>query len=134
MSKTEDKSAENENFKLGVELRRKMFGPEGAEQQIDNASEFLEPMQDIVTRICFGEVWQRPALDHKTRSLITLAMLVAMGRQHEVKIHTKGAVANGASREEIRELMVHAFLYCGIPLMVDAMRAAETVLDEMGVE
>lgn len=134
MSKTEDKSAENENFKLGVELRRKMFGSEGAEQQIDNASEFLEPMQDIVTRICFGEVWQRPALDHKTRSLITLAMLVAMGRQHEVKIHTKGAVANGASREEIRELMVHAFLYCGIPLMVDAMRAAETVLDEMGVE
>ena len=134
MSKTEVKSAENENFKLGVELRRKMFGSEGAEQQIDNASEFLEPMQDIVTRICFGEVWQRPALDHKTRSLITLAMLVAMGRQHEVKIHTKGAVANGASREEIRELMVHAFLYCGIPLMVDAMRAAETVLDEMGVE
>lgn len=122
----------NENFERGIELRRKMFGPEGAEQQIENATEFMQPMQDIVTRICFGEIWQRPGLDLKTRSLITLAMLVAMGRHPEIKIHTRGALANGATREEIRELLIHAFLYCGIPLMVDAMRAAESVLDEAG--
>ena len=122
------------NFDKGLELRRKMFGPEGAEMQVDNASPYLAPMQDIVTRICFGEVCQRPVLDLKTRSLLTLAMLTAMGRQHEIKIHTKGALANGVSREEIREVMVHAFLYCGIPLMVDAMRASEEVLDQLAPE
>ncbi|MGY6709289.1 MAG: NAD(P)-binding domain-containing protein, partial [Rhizobiaceae bacterium] len=119
------------NFEKGLDLRRKMFGPEGAELQVDNATPYLAPMQDIVTRICFGEVWQRPVLDLKTRSLLTLAMLTAMGRQHEIKIHTKGAIANGVTREEIREMMVHAFLYCGIPLMVDAMRASEEVLDQL---
>jgi len=122
------------NFDKGLELRRKMFGPEGAEIQVDNASPYLAPMQDIVTRICFGEVWQRPVLDLKTRSLLTLAMLTAMGRQHEIKIHTKGALANGVTRDEIREMMVHAFLYCGIPLMVDAMRASEEVLDQLAPE
>ena len=122
------------NFEKGLDLRRKMFGPEGAEQQVDNATPYLAPMQDIVTRICFGEVWQRPVLDLKTRSLLTLAMLTAMGRQHEIKIHTKGALANGVTREEIREMMVHAFLYCGIPLMVDAMRASEEVLDQLAPE
>lgn len=122
------------NFDKGLELRRKMFGPEGAEMQVDNASPYLAPMQDIVTRICFGEVWQRPVLDLKTRSLLTLAMLTAMGRQHEIKIHTKGALANGVTRDEIREMMVHAFLYCGIPLMVDAMRASEEVLDQLAPE
>ena len=119
------------NFERGLDLRRKMFGPEGAEIQVDNATEFMAPLQDIVTRICFGEGWQRPVLDHKTRSLITLAMLVAMGRQHEVKIHTRGAISNGVTREEIQEMMLHSYLYCGIPLMVDAMRAAEPILDEL---
>lgn len=121
------------NSDRGIELRRKMFGPEGAEKQIEAASAFTEPMQDIVTRICFGEVWQRPGLELKTRSLVTLAMLVALGRHPEIRIHTKGAVANGATREEIREVMIHAFLYCGIPAMVDGLRAAEAVLDELGV-
>lgn len=119
------------NFERGLDLRRKMFGPEGAEVQVDNATDFMAPLQDIVTRICFGEGWQRPVLDHKTRSLITLAMLVAMGRQHEVKIHTRGAISNGVTREEIQEMMLHSYLYCGIPLMVDAMRAAEPILDEL---
>jgi acyl-CoA reductase-like NAD-dependent aldehyde dehydrogenase/3-hydroxyisobutyrate dehydrogenase-like beta-hydroxyacid dehydrogenase/alkylhydroperoxidase/carboxymuconolactone decarboxylase family protein YurZ len=119
------------NTERGLDLRRKMFGSEGAEVQVNNATEFMAPMQDIVTRICFGEGWQRPVLDHKTRSLVTLAMLVAMGRQHEVKIHTRGAISNGATREEIQELMLHSYLYCGIPMMVDAMRAVEPLLDEI---
>lgn len=125
---TDDKHA------LGLELRRKMWGRAGADDHIDNASDMMAPIQDIVTRICFGEIWQRPVLDLKTRSLITLAMLAASGRSHEIKIHTRGAVANGCTREELRELFIHAFAYCGIPLMVDAMRASEEVLDEMGVK
>ncbi|MBL4598739.1 MAG: carboxymuconolactone decarboxylase family protein [Rhizobiaceae bacterium] len=131
MTKTEKRSAESADFKRGVELRGEMFGLEVTENQINNTSDFLEPMQDVVTKICFGDIWQRPGLDLKTRSLITLAMLVALGREHEVKIHTRGALSNGATREEIRELMIHSFLYCGIPLMVGGMTAAESVLDEL---
>lgn len=122
------------NFDAGIELRRKMFGMEGADDHHANASDMMAPIQDIVTRICFGEIWQRPVLDLKTRSLITLAMLVATGRTHEIKIHTRGAVANGAMREELRELFLHAFPYCGIPLMVDGMVACETTLNELGVK
>lgn len=122
-----------DNFEQGLKLRHKMFGPEGAEIQIENASDYMAPLQDIVTRICFGEGWQRDGLDHKTRSLVTLAMLAAMGRSHEIKIHTRGAIANGASRKELQELFLHSYLYCGIPLMVDAMKASEEVLDEMEV-
>lgn len=117
---------------LGLELRREMFGQAGTDKQIEAASDFTRPMQDIVTRICFGEVWQRPGLDARTRSLITIAMLAALGREPELKAHVRGAVANGASREEIREVLVHSFLYCGIPAMVGALRAAEPVLDEIG--
>jgi 4-carboxymuconolactone decarboxylase len=124
----------DEKHQLGLNLRRKMWGRAGADDHIDNASDMMAPVQDIVTRICFGEIWQRPALDLKTRSMITLAMLAAMGRTHEIKIHTRGAIANGCSREEIKEIFVHAFAYCGIPLMVDAIRASEAVLDEMGVK
>lgn len=119
------------NFERGLELRRVMFGPQGADEQIDNASDYMAPMQDIVTRICFGEGWQRPVFDKKTRSLLTLAMLTAMGRTHEIKIHTRGAIANGATREELREVFLHSYLYCGIPLMVDAMRASDEVLSEL---
>ncbi|MBZ8132131.1 4-carboxymuconolactone decarboxylase [Afifella sp. IM 167] len=111
-----------------------MFGQAGAEDQIEAATDFNLPLQDVVTRICFGEVWQRPVLDKKMRSIITLAMLVAMGRSHEVKIHTRGAIANGVTKEEIRELLLHSFLYCGIPLAVDGYRSASEVLKELGLE
>ena len=123
-----------DNSQKGLELRRVMFGRQGADDHIDNASDMMAPVQDIVTRFCFGEIWQRPLLDKKTRSLITLSMLVATGRSHEIKIHNRGAVANGATREELRELFIHSVAYCGIPLMVDGMRACEETLDEMGVK
>ncbi|MDN2582306.1 carboxymuconolactone decarboxylase family protein [Aquibium sp. ELW1220] len=117
---------------LGIELRRKMFGSAGAEKQIDNASDFTAPMQDIVTRICFGEIWQRPGLATRERSMITLAMLAALGKEPELKVHVRGAIANGVTKEEIREILIHSFLYCGIPAMVGSLRAAETVLTEIG--
>ncbi|QDC10078.1 4-carboxymuconolactone decarboxylase [Oceanicola sp. D3] len=119
---------------LGLDLRRQMFGVEGAEGQTETCTDFMRPLQDIVTRICFGEGWQREALDLKTRSLVTLAMLAAMGRTHEIKIHTRGAIANGVTRAELQDLFLHSYLYCGIPLMVDAMKACEEILDELGVE
>ena len=82
----------------------------------------------MVTRFCFGEVWQRPGLDRKTRSLITLSMLIGTGRFMQFPAHLRGALANGASVEELRELILHSQLYCGIPSAVEAMAALERVL------
>ncbi|ADZ71598.1 carboxymuconolactone decarboxylase family protein [Polymorphum gilvum] len=124
----------SEEFDRGLELRRAMFGPEGAEKQLEAATDFTRPMQEWVTKQCFGEAWQRPVFDRKTRSLLTLAMLVAMGRSHEVKIHTRGAIANGVSKEEIRELLMHSIIYCGIPMAVDGFRSASEVLKDLGLE
>jgi 4-carboxymuconolactone decarboxylase len=121
-------------FEVGLALRRQMFGPMGAEEQLEAATDFTRPLQEWVTRQCFGEAWQRPVFDARTRSLLTLAMLVATGRSHEVKIHTRGAIANGVTKEEIRELLMHAIIYCGVPMAVDGFRSAGEVLRDLDLE
>lgn len=114
-------------FDRGLKLRHEMFGPAGAEQAIESASDFSRPLQETVTRFCFGEIWQRPGLDRKTRSLITLGMLIGTGRFAQVQVHVRGALANGVTKEELRELVLHAQLYCGIPASVEATAACEAV-------
>jgi len=114
-------------FDRGLALRWHMFGP-GAEQQIDAATDFSRPLQDLVTRACFGELWHRPQLDLKLRSMLTIAMLAAMGKGNQVKVHVTGAIANGVSREEIREILLHAATYGGLPAAVDSFAAAEEAL------
>jgi 4-carboxymuconolactone decarboxylase len=118
----------DEVFEQGLALRREMFGPAGAERARETATENSRPLQEMVTRFCFGEVWQRPGLDRKTRSLITLSMLIGTGRFMQFPAHLRGALANGASVEELRELILHSQLYCGIPSAVEAMAALESVL------
>ena len=134
LSADKKKAMADANFKRGLKLRNHMFGRAGAEDQIESATDFNLPLQDFVSRICFGEIWQRPHLDKKTRSMITLAMLVAMSREQEIKVHVRGALANGATKDEIRELLMHSIIYCGIPRAVGAFRAAAEVLKEMGQE
>ena len=121
-------------FDKGMALRHEMFGPRGAEETLEAATDFTRPLQEWVTKQCFGEAWQRPAFDPRTRSLLTLAILVATGRSHEVKIHTRGALANGVTKEEIRELLMHSIIYCGVPMAVDGFRSASEVLREQGLE
>src|SRR5271168_384352 len=116
-------SDNNSAFETGLALRRDMFGSAGADQAIDAASDFSRPLQEMVTRFCFGEVWQRPGLDRKTRSLLTLSMLIGTGRFMQFPAHLRGALANGATPEELRELVLHSQLYCGIPSAVEAMAA-----------
>ena len=118
-------------YEKGLELRRKMLGPEGADKKIAAASAFIKPLEEWVTKQCFGEAWQRPVLDLKTRSMLTLAMLVSMGQNYHVKNHVRGAIANGVTVDEIREIMMHAVIYCGLPQTVHAMLAAEEALKEM---
>jgi 4-carboxymuconolactone decarboxylase len=117
-----------DTFDKGLSLRRDMFGVAGADQAVNNASPFAAPLQDMVTRFCFGEVWQRPGLDRKTRSLITVAMLIAAGRMLQLPAHLKGAIANGATPLELRELILHSQLYCGIPAAVEATILCESAL------
>jgi 4-carboxymuconolactone decarboxylase len=120
----------DELFERGLQIRREMFGPEGADRQVEAATDFTEKLQEMVTRNAFGDVWARDGLTRRERSMLTIAMLLAMGRSHEVRIHVRGAVANGVTREEIREILLHAAVYCGIPAAVDGFISASQVLDE----
>ena len=123
-----------DSFDTGIAIREAMWGPEGALLKVEAASDFQADFEDRVTRHCFGETWSRPGLDRHTRSLITMGMVIAQGRAHELRVHVRGALGNGVTKDEIRELLLHAQVYCGVPAAVEAFRAAEEVLDELGVE
>ena len=120
----------DELFETGIALRRSMFGAQGADDQIDNVTDLDDKLQEFVTRQCFGDVWQRDGLDKKHRSLVTIAMLVAMGRSHETGVHMRGGLANGLSVEEIREVLVQSIMYCGLPAAVDGFRALRAIVEE----
>jgi 4-carboxymuconolactone decarboxylase len=121
-------------FAAGLAVRQAMWGADGAENQINAASDFIWPMQDVVTRYCFGQTWSRDKLPRKVRSMITLGILVAQGRPNELKVHVRGAIANGVTKEEIQEVLLHAMVYSGIPRGVEGFRSAAETLKDMGLE
>jgi 4-carboxymuconolactone decarboxylase len=116
-------------YDKGLATRRQVMGEEYVSQALAGATAFTQPIQDHITRAAWGGVWQREGLDRKTRSLVTVAMLTALGKQHELKAHVRGALNNGASVEEIQEVLLHATVYCGVPTAVDAFRSAAEVID-----
>jgi 4-carboxymuconolactone decarboxylase len=118
----------DEAYNVGMSVRRDMFGEAGAEQRMAQATDFNRPFEELVTRYCFGDVWGRPGLDRKTRSLITLAALTALTKPNQLKVHVRGALANGATAQEIREVLLHTSVYAGIPCGVEAFNAAAEVL------
>lgn len=122
----------DDSFVRGMQVRRDMFGPTGADERLDGASSFVRPLEEVVTRYCFGDTWSRPQLDRKTRSLITLAALTALSKPNQIKVHVRGALANGATVEEIREVLLHTTVYAGIPAGVEAFHAADEVLSQLG--
>lgn len=124
----------DELFDKGFAVRKDMFGAELLEKEYAAATDFNRPLQELVTRYCFGEVWHRPHLPRKTRSMLTLAMLIALNKPNELKRHVRGAISNGVSKDEIREILMHAAIYCGVPAAVDGTRSAREVLVEMGLE
>lgn len=123
-----------EAFAEGLRIRREMWGADGTNAQIEGATGFTWPLQDVVTRWCFGETWSRDELDPATRSLVTLAVLMAIGQYEQVKVHTRGAIANGVTPDQIRDVLLHTMVYVGVPRAVDAFAAARTTLVEMGYE
>jgi 4-carboxymuconolactone decarboxylase len=116
-------------FNAGLQVRKQVMGEDFVEKALAGATEFTQPLQEFITRNAWGTVWCREGLELKTRSLITIAMLTALGRAHELKGHVRGALNNGATPEEIREVLLHAAVYCGAPLAVDAFRVAQEVVE-----
>jgi len=118
-------------FQAGLITRSQVLGPEYVDRALGAATDYTQPMQEFITRNAWGNVWQRPGLDLKTRSLITVAMLTAQGKQHELKAHARGALNNGATPEELREVMLHATVYCGFPTAIDAFRSVTEVIESL---
>ena len=122
---------ENELFQNGLKIRKAVLGAEFVEKSIASADDFNMPMQRLTTEYCWGAVWGRDGLPHKTRSMLNLAMISALNRPHEMKMHVAGALRNGVSRDEIREVLLQVAIYCGIPAGVDAFRIAREVFAEI---
>ena len=117
-------------FEKGLEVRRAVLGKDFVDKSIRDADDFTHPLQKLVTEYCWGSIWTRPGLPRKTRSLINLAMLTALNRPHEVKLHVQGALNNGCSKEEIMEVLLQTAIYCGIPAAVDSFRTAKEFFQE----
>ena len=115
----------------GERIRREVLGDAHVERSLAKAGEFSRPMQEFVTEHCWGAVWSRPGLDRRTRSLINLGMLTALGSGHELEVHVRGAITNGATEAEIRETLLQAAIYCGVPAAMEAFRRADAVLSSL---
>ena len=119
-----------ETYDKGLEIRRAVLGNEYVDKAMAAADDFNQPMQELVTEYCWGSVWGRPGLPRKTRSLLNLAMLSALNRSPELKLHVRGALTNGVTKNEIAEVFLQVAIYCGVPSAIDAFRTAREVFAE----
>jgi len=122
---------DKQTFERGLEIRKAVLGKEFVENAFKSADEFNLPMQELATEYCWGWCWGREGLPRKTRSLLNLAMISALNRPHELRLHIAGALRNGVTREEIREVFLQVAIYCGVPAGVDAFRAAREVFAQL---
>ena len=116
-------------YDKGLATRKAVLGAEYVQAALNKTTDFTRPLQDLVTRHAWGNTWQRDGIDLKTRSIVTVSMLVALGRMHELKIHVRGALNNGVTQAELQEIFMHASVYCGFPAALDAFRTAAEVVD-----
>ena len=121
-------------FQQGKQIRGEVAGREHVDRMIEKADDFSAPIQQLVTEYCWGFVWGRPELERKTRSMLNLAMLSALGRGQEFKLHCRGALRNGVSREEIREVIMQVGVYCGVPAMMESTRLAQEAFRDADAE
>jgi len=121
----------NEKFERGLALRKQVLGADYVEKSMASADSFSMPMQELSTEYCWGHVWTRPGLALRDRSLINIAMISALNRPHELKLHVKAALNNGLSRDEIREVILQVAVYCGVPAGIDSTRIAREAFAEV---
>lgn len=120
-------------FEKGLSMRRQVLGSEYVDKSLKAADDFNRPLQELITQYCWGEVWSRPGLNPKTRSMLNLAMLSALNRPHEIKIHIRGAINNGVTKDEMQEVLLQVAIYCGAPAALDSFRIATEIFNEMGI-
>ena len=120
-------------YEKGLKVRREVLGAEYVDKQLAATDEFSRTLQDLVTEYCWGAAWTRPGLERKQRSMINLALLIALNRSHEFKTHVRGALTNGLTKGDILEVIVQCMIYCGVPAAVEASRLAKEVFKEVGV-
>ena len=121
---------ERERFEAGMKIRREVLGDAHVDAAIAKRNAFTETFQELITRYAWGEIWTRPGLPRQTRSLITVAMLVALNREEELRLHLRAALRNGATQEEIRETLLQSAIYCGVPAANSAFRIAHDIFSE----
>jgi 4-carboxymuconolactone decarboxylase len=122
---------ERKRYDEGMKVRRAVLGDPHVNRSLKNRNEFNEPFQELITRYAWGEIWTRPGLPRKTRSLLTLSMLVALNRDQELRMHLKAALSIGVSRAEVQEVFLQAAIYCGVPAANSAFHAAEEVFEQI---
>ncbi|WP_296582064.1 carboxymuconolactone decarboxylase family protein [Xanthobacter sp.] len=115
----------------GMEIRKAVLGAAHVERSMANVDEFARPLQELVTEYCWGAIWGRPGLERRTRSMLNIVMLSALNRPHELKLHVRGALTNGVTRDEIREVVLQIAIYCGVPVALETSRIAQEVFREV---
>jgi len=120
-------------FDKGLKTRREVLGAEYVDAAIANADDFNRELQQMVTEYAWDGIWNRPGLSRRDRSLLNLGMLTALNRPHELKLHVKGAIRNGVTKDEIKEVLLQTAIYCGVPAAIDSFRQAREVFKEMGI-
>jgi 4-carboxymuconolactone decarboxylase len=128
-----DKDHTTPKFKKGLETRKAVLGAEYVDRSISDADSFTWPMQQLTTEYCWDEIWNRPGLDRRSRSLLNLGMISALNRPHELRLHVRGAINNGLTAQELQEVFLQVAIYCGVPAALDSFRVAREVLKEMKV-
>jgi 3-oxoadipate enol-lactonase/4-carboxymuconolactone decarboxylase len=122
----------DERHAEGMEIRRRVLGDEHVDRAVARTTAFTADFQDLITRYAWGEIWSRPGLDLRTRSCMTLVALVALGREDELAMHVRAALRNGLTTDELKEVLLHTAIYCGVPAANGAFAVAQRVLDEVG--
>ena len=130
---TSDKT-HSESYEDGLAMRRAVLGDAHVDRSLEAVSDFARPIQELVTEYCWGVVWTRDALPVKTRSLLNIAMLTALNRGHELGVHVRGAINNGATVEEVQETLLQTAIYVGVPAALESFRIAEKVLREVAAD
>jgi 4-carboxymuconolactone decarboxylase len=123
----------SDNFEKGMKMRRAVLGDAHVDRSMNNVDDFSRDLQTFLTEVGWGMTWARPGLDRRSRSILTLGMLTALNRPHELKIHLVGALNNGLTKDEIKEVLLQTAVYCGAPAAIDAFRTAREVFQERGI-
>jgi len=128
-----DKRSHKERYDSGLKTRREVLGAEYVDKSMATVDDFSQPFAELLNTYCWNDIWNRPGLPKQTRSMLNLAMLSALGKEHELKLHINGALNNGLTKEQIREVFLQVAIYCGVPAAVVSFRCAKEVFKERGV-